>query len=171
MMLMTSCLISLTLTSLFLFMNHPLAMGLVLLIQTLILSMSVGLLTPTFWFSYILFLVFLGGMLVLFIYVSSLASNEMFSLSTKSFVLFGSLMMMTLFIMLVADPLYSNNLSSFIELDIFTQLPNMYSMFVLKMYNTLNYTLTMVMIIYLLLALVIVANIVIINEGPLRPLT
>ena len=33
------------------------------------------------WISYILFLIFLGATLVLFIYVASLASNEMFKLS------------------------------------------------------------------------------------------
>ena len=50
-------------------------MGLTLLIQTILVSIISGLITKTFWFSYILFLVFLGGILVLFIYVTSLASN------------------------------------------------------------------------------------------------
>nr|QNV11699.1 NADH dehydrogenase subunit 6 [Rhamphomyia barbata] len=65
----------------FMQMNHPLAMGLMLLMQTFLICLITGLMTKSFWFSYILFLIFLGGMLVLFIYVTSLASNEMFSMS------------------------------------------------------------------------------------------
>jgi len=36
-----------------------------------------------FWFSYILFIIIIGGILVLFIYITRLASNEIFSPSNK----------------------------------------------------------------------------------------
>jgi NADH-ubiquinone oxidoreductase chain 6 len=80
-------------------------MGLVLLIQTLIVALLTGVLASSFWFSYILFLVFLGGMLVLFIYVTRLASNEMFSISAKSLLLTGALFTTGLAILLINDPL------------------------------------------------------------------
>nr|WDY17715.1 NADH dehydrogenase subunit 6 [Polydesmus sp. GZCS-2019] len=35
-----------------------------------------GVLLPLFWFSYVVLLVFLGGLLVIFVYVSSLCPNE-----------------------------------------------------------------------------------------------
>jgi NADH-ubiquinone oxidoreductase chain 6 len=38
----------------------------------------------SFWYSYILILVFLGGMLILFIYVASIASNEVLNLRRKT---------------------------------------------------------------------------------------
>lgn len=152
-------------------MNHPLAIGLILLIQTLIISAAVGLILPTFWFSYILFLVFLGGILVLFIYVTSLASNEMFSLSTNSILILLGGVAATALIVIIIDPTSLNNLSSFNEITTLTHLPEVYNIYIFKIYNLLNYILTIVIIIYLLLALVIVANIVIVNEGPLRPLT
>lgn len=62
-------------------MLHPLSIGLTLLFQTCLICLSSGLLNQSFWFSYILFLIFLGGILVLFIYVASLASNEPFNFS------------------------------------------------------------------------------------------
>lgn len=37
---------------------------------------SLGLIFPTFWLSYIVLLTFLGGLLVLFVYVASLSPNE-----------------------------------------------------------------------------------------------
>ena len=37
----------------------------------------------SFWFSYILFIIIIGGILVLFIYIRRLASNEIFSPSNK----------------------------------------------------------------------------------------
>lgn len=61
--------------------SHPLTIGLILIIQTLIIAFFSRLFLPSFWFSYILILVFIGGLLVLFVYVSTLASNEQINLT------------------------------------------------------------------------------------------
>ena len=66
---------------LFMTIKHPLSMGAVLLFQTLIIAVFSGLILPSFWYSYILVLVFLGGILILFIYVASMAANEKFTQS------------------------------------------------------------------------------------------
>nr|QIJ99776.1 NADH dehydrogenase subunit 6 [Caenis sp. JYZ-2020] len=171
MMTIIFCFLSFSLSLIFIFMSHPLAMGLSLLLQTLLLSMSAGLLLPTFWFSYILFLVFLGGMLVLFIYVASLASNEMFTISTNlSLIMLVSLLCLFM-ILLFSDSLMFNYPNIFMDFLTTHMNLNIINTFIFKMYNFMNYILTLMMIIYLLLALVIVANIVTVYEGPLRPLT
>nr|ARH53945.1 NADH dehydrogenase subunit 6 [Mordellochroa milleri] len=72
-------LLNMSLAITLIFLSHPLSMGLVLLCQTLIISLLMGNLSLTFWFSYILFIVMVGGMLVLFLYMTSIASNEKFS--------------------------------------------------------------------------------------------
>jgi NADH-ubiquinone oxidoreductase chain 6 len=54
-------------------------MGLVILILTILLAVNLGSLTSSFWLSYVLILVLLGGLLVIFVYISLLASNELFS--------------------------------------------------------------------------------------------
>jgi NADH-ubiquinone oxidoreductase chain 6 len=56
-------------------------MGLVLIVHTIRIGVVTGIMARNFWFSYILFLVFLGGVLVLFIYITRLASNEKFIFS------------------------------------------------------------------------------------------
>merc|ERR1739838_23170 len=98
---------------------HPLAIGLALLFQTILICCTTGLSNLSFWFSYILFLIFLGGILVLFIYVTSLASNEMFKPSIVSFILIMAVST-TGILFLALDPiLISQNLmlkiSSFIK--------------------------------------------------------
>nr|YP_010385084.1 NADH dehydrogenase subunit 6 [Lydina aenea]UPL65094.1 NADH dehydrogenase subunit 6 [Lydina aenea] len=158
----------------FIFMNmkHPLAMGLILLIQTMLISSSSGLMTKSFWFSYILFLVFLGGMLVLFIYVTSLASNEMFSFSIKlmmmSLMLFLMMMMMLYLYKKNLLMQYKNleiqsiyNLNSYIKEN---------ALSLNKLYNYPNNLLTILLMNYLLITLIVVVKITKMFKGPLRPM-
>nr|YP_009663913.1 NADH dehydrogenase subunit 6 [Hydrotaea aenescens]QCW07946.1 NADH dehydrogenase subunit 6 [Hydrotaea aenescens] len=154
------------------FMNvkHPLAMGLTLLIQTSLISMMTGLMSKTFWFSYILFLVFIGGMLVLFIYVTSLASNEMFSFSMKllmmSFILFFLTLLSIYFIDKNLLLQYSN-----LEMNSITYM-NSYlmenSLSLNKLYNYPTNLLTILLMNYLLITLIAVVKITNLHKGPLR---
>nr|YP_009742192.1 NADH dehydrogenase subunit 6 [Scolytus seulensis]QID77575.1 NADH dehydrogenase subunit 6 [Scolytus seulensis] len=64
----------------FLMITHPLALGAVLMSQAIMIALICSLFNTTAWFSYILFLVMVGGMLVMFIYMTSVASNEKFNL-------------------------------------------------------------------------------------------
>nr|QHD20130.1 NADH dehydrogenase subunit 6 [Aedes busckii] len=156
----------------FMQMKHPLAMGLMLLIQTFLTSMLTGMFVKTFWFSYMLFLIFMGGMLVLFIYVTSLSSNEMFSMSLK-LMFFMMMMMMTFYIMYmyidlsIIEIFINNN-----EMNSFT-LNNMNSENSLelnKMYNFPTNLITLLLINYLFLTLLMTVKITKKNHGPLRPM-
>nr|AMH85692.1 NADH dehydrogenase subunit 6 [Paralucilia sp. ACMJ-2016] len=158
----------------FIFMNmkHPLAMGLTLLIQTTLVCLTSGLMTKSFWFSYILFLVFLGGMLVLFIYVTSLASNEMFTFSIK--LLFISLsilfvMIITLFFMDKNILLQYQNLEIKSICDMNSYLTEN-SLSLNKLYNYPTNLLTILLMNYLLITLIAVVKITKLFKGPLRPM-
>nr|AEP27650.1 NADH dehydrogenase subunit 6 [Platypus cylindrus] len=59
-------------------LNHPMLLMLTLLIQTTFISMSMGILYISFWFSYMMFLILIGSILILFTYMTSVASNEKF---------------------------------------------------------------------------------------------
>jgi NADH-ubiquinone oxidoreductase chain 6 len=63
--------------------KHSIAIGLILLIQAVIVCLIRGKIYRSFWFSYILFIIIIGGILVVFIYITRLASNETFSPSNK----------------------------------------------------------------------------------------
>nr|URT60591.1 NADH dehydrogenase subunit 6 [Nepsalus decorillus] len=152
----------------FIQIKHPLAMGLTLLIQTIIISLTCGLYTYSYWFAYILFLIMLGGMLVLFIYVTSLASNELFSFSILNFTLSILLLSITLVIILFMDKtiLLLNNIEmmKFNMNNLFTE--NELSLN--KLYNNPTMNITLMMMNYLLLTLIVIVKIVNINYGPLR---
>nr|YP_010262143.1 NADH dehydrogenase subunit 6 [Esanthelphusa keyini (nom. nud.)]UIB42750.1 NADH dehydrogenase subunit 6 [Esanthelphusa keyini (nom. nud.)] len=154
------------LSFLFTFLNHPLSMGLTLLVQTIIISIFVGFFTFSFWFSYILFLIFLGGLLVLFIYVASLASNEKFSfsLSTMSIMTTFLVIMMTLYMSL--DLILIPNLSNLSTSSIFPLISTQF--FMSWIFNYPSVYFTIMIILYLLLTLIVVVKITNLVKSPLR---
>nr|QQV73471.1 NADH dehydrogenase subunit 6 [Anthomyza sp. DY-2021] len=155
----------------FIKMNHPLAMGLMLLIQTILISLLTGFMTKSFWFSYILFLIFLGGMLVLFIYVTSLASNEMFSFSMKLMVWTMGLFIVFSLIFLLTDSMMTSLLFNNLETSTLNYMYSFYTENALtlnKLYNYPTNLITFLLMNYLLITLIAVVKITKLFYGPLR---
>nr|YP_009469728.1 NADH dehydrogenase subunit 6 [Sphodromantis lineola]AVE15583.1 NADH dehydrogenase subunit 6 [Sphodromantis lineola] len=157
--------ISMTLSIIFLFLNHPLSMGLILFLQAISMCLISGYMSISFWFSYVLLLIYLGGMLVLFMYVTSLASNEMFFYSNKIFftILFLPLIFMTIYYL---NTIYPMNLYENLENSLILNLTS--NNFLLKMYNQPMNMLTIMIASYLFLTLIAVVKIINIYKGPLR---
>nr|YP_009121617.1 NADH dehydrogenase subunit 6 [Heliconius ismenius]AJF94292.1 NADH dehydrogenase subunit 6 [Heliconius ismenius] len=160
--------------SLFMFFtNNPLSMGLFILMQTLLICILSGMLINTYWFSYILFLIFLGGLLVLFIYVSSIASNELFKISIfNKMLMFLSILFLIMFSFYFKNNLFWMNLYfndemlNFFNLFLFSN--NEYNFNLSKLYNEQTYLLMLMLIIYLFITLIAVVKITNIFFGPLR---
>nr|YP_008757947.1 NADH dehydrogenase subunit 6 [Glyphodes quadrimaculalis]AGU90890.1 NADH dehydrogenase subunit 6 [Glyphodes quadrimaculalis] len=156
-----------------LFLNHPLSMGLMILMQTMLTCMISGIMLSSYWFSYILFLTFLGGLLVLFIYVSSIASNEMFKISFNLNLIF----MLLISLMMIFSIIYMNNLN-WMNFNINLEMKNFFNMYLFfnnenkinlsKLYNNQTFLMMMMMIIYLFITLIAVVKITNIFYGPLR---
>lgn len=111
-------------------------------------------------------------MLVLFIYVTSLASNEIFSFSIKIFILSSLILFLSLisiFLMdnrIIANFLRNNEIYSIIDIKSFI---NENTVSLNKLYNFPTNILTILLINYLFLTLIAVVKITNIYEGPLRP--
>lgn len=150
--------------------NHPLAIGLILLTQTVLICLLTGTIRKTFWFSYILFLIFLGGILVLFIYVTALASNEIFKISIKLILITFLLYFIITNLFIITDYIILNN---FIRNETQT-LNNLYSyipensLTLNKLYNFPVNLITILLINYLLITLIAVVKVTKIFHGPLR---
>lgn len=141
-------------------------MGLNLLTQTIIISFSAGLNTYSFWFSYILFLIFLGGILVLFIYVASLASNEIF-MPSLILTFFTSIFIILLFLLFyLLDPVLISS-SSYLPNSTIYNLPST-TYITSWIFNTPSILFTIFIISYLLLTLLVVIKIINLYKGPLR---
>nr|AII02395.1 NADH dehydrogenase subunit 6 [Lacosoma valva] len=157
------------------FLNHPLSIGLMILLQTTLMCLLSSMIISTYWFSYILFLTFMGGLLVLFIYVSSIASNEMFNLSMNMKIMFSMIMFISFTMMLIYNKnLNWMNFSMNMEMNNFI---NSYMFFnnenkinLNKLYNNQTFMMMMMMVIYLFITLIAVVKITNIFYGPLRSL-
>nr|AIW64964.1 NADH dehydrogenase subunit 6 [Nyctemera arctata albofasciata] len=156
-----------------LFLLNPLSMGLMILIQTLLICLISGMLIKTYWFSYILFLTFLGGLLVLFIYVSSIASNELFKPSFKlKMIFFFICILMIILQFFFFNNLFWMNLSfnsdmnNFFNLNMFINNENKINLS--KLYNNQTYMMMLMLMIYLFITLIAVVKITNIFYGPLR---
>nr|YP_009741015.1 NADH dehydrogenase subunit 6 [Traulia orchotibialis]QID04042.1 NADH dehydrogenase subunit 6 [Traulia orchotibialis] len=157
----------------FIKLNHPMSMMILIILQTLLVGFMMGTMMESFWLSYILFLTFLGGMLVLFIYITSIASNEMFQI--KSIMMIFTLMM---WVIITLTLIYMNK-TMFIDLIKNTETMNInnsinyqeMTMSLEKLYNKPTFIITMMMMIYLFLALLAVVKITNINQGPIRKIS
>nr|AVJ52560.1 NADH dehydrogenase subunit 6 [Acanthosoma nigrodorsum] len=155
MMLMTSMAI------LIMFLNHPLSMGLLLVLQTIIVALTTGMIAGYFLMSYIITIIMLSGALVLFIYMASVASNEMFHTPIK---LMGMFMIVNIMMpFLIYDTKIMEN-----EMINFNFMTNMEIMSTMKLFSNPSAYITILMIMYLLFTMIVVSNNVNINEGPLR---
>lgn len=157
---------------LFLISKHPLGIGLILIFQTILISLLSRIRAINFWFSYILFLIFVGGLLILFIYVISLASNEIFNFSLKIFINKISLFFIFIFLLYFIDfyllNFFNKNLESF-KLEDSKILTLESRELINKIYNFPRNIITIILIIYLFLCLIAICKIINIFEGPLRP--
>nr|QRW36238.1 NADH dehydrogenase subunit 6 [Deronectes angusi] len=171
-MFLTMCMINLSMTFMFMFINHPMSMGMILMIQTILISMITGFFSLSMWFSFILFLIMIGGMLILFMYMTSIASNEKFSFSLNMFILFLIFFFITFFLLLNLDMSMINllfkttNSMEMINKMISFKNENMYSLN--SLYNKPLYMITIMLINYLLLTLIATVKITKFNYGPLR---
>nr|AWB99873.1 NADH dehydrogenase subunit 6 [Anopheles rondoni] len=168
--IMTLCLI---MSFIFMQMKHPLSMGLMLLIQTFLTCLITSIYVKTFWFSYVLFLIFLGGMLILFIYVTSLSSNEMFSMSFKLTMI--SLIIFSIFTILffIIDKSLIEQFITNMEMEKLSNMNNLINENILslnKMYNFPTNLITLLLINYLFLTLLVTVKITKKFYGPLRPM-
>nr|WGM81288.1 NADH dehydrogenase subunit 6 [Gibbosula laosensis] len=63
------------------FPMHPLSLGLMVLLMAFITCTLVASTSP--WYAYMLFFIFIGGMLVMFAYIASLSPNTTFSVNNQ----------------------------------------------------------------------------------------
>nr|ARH53905.1 NADH dehydrogenase subunit 6 [Lampyris noctiluca] len=150
----------------FMFMEHPMSMGLILLMQTILISLMTSMMGINSWFSYILFLVMVGGMLILFTYMTSVASNEMFKYSNILIITLTCLSLSLIFMLGKKSFMYnfsSNSIESFP-----LQNQENFSIVLMKYLSFPMMFIWLMLIIYLLITMIAVVKITMIKYGPLR---
>uniref|UniRef100_A0AAU7VAP4 NADH-ubiquinone oxidoreductase chain 6 n=1 Tax=Stenopsocus longitudinalis TaxID=3074942 RepID=A0AAU7VAP4_9NEOP len=151
---------------LFFYLNNPLTLGLILICQTLALTFFLGSLMKSFWFLYLLILIFIGGMLVLFIYVTSIFPNEKFDINNNNSINIITFMAL-LGIMLFIYNNFFNLTPSFDSLESLI-LANKFLTPSVKMFSFNTSMLFIFMVNYLFYCMIVVIKITNFFKGPLR---
>lgn len=140
----------------FLLSTSPQVLILVLLFQTIIFSILIYICRLKIWFSYIIFLVIVGGLLILFLYLSRLISNKNIILfSNKKIIIFLRFPIVYFIFNFFFDNFKLDSVN-FITERIF------------KLVCSLNLGLYLFLVVYLLFALFIVITILKKSSSPLR---
>nr|YP_010944284.1 NADH dehydrogenase subunit 6 [Perforatus perforatus]WLW42150.1 NADH dehydrogenase subunit 6 [Perforatus perforatus] len=160
MMMNTIMIMMFMMNLIFLFMFHPLAMIFVLILQTMLISIMMYSITQFPWFSYTLILVFLGGMLILFTYMSNIASNEMFKPNLK--MLFPLIIAPAITIFITRPKQNLSSESKTLSSEQFSNLT------IFKPFSLSIMPMTLLMASYIILTLLTVVKISKMNQGPLR---
>lgn len=129
----------------------PLALGLWVLILSIRISFLIGLIYSS-WFGFILFLIYIGGMLVMFAYFVRIQPNQQFRLKNSFF--FSFLVFLNLII---------NNYPITLDLFCFND------WWINSLFNLSNVRIIILLGFVLFLALVIVVKITTLMIAPLRP--
>nr|YP_010944764.1 NADH dehydrogenase subunit 6 [Galiteuthis armata]WMC20862.1 NADH dehydrogenase subunit 6 [Galiteuthis armata] len=152
-----------SLSSVCLMVIQPLSLGFMLMMLTLFISGLLSIIIFS-WYGYLLFLVYIGGLLVMFMYVISLVPNLIF-VSSKvfmyMFMIFFSFLFMNFFVMKEFISVDIKNFSLFGYSS-----ESMYGSSMIMMYD--NYMCYLLLGVVLLFLLISVVKICYYCEGPLR---
>nr|YP_009692123.1 NADH dehydrogenase subunit 6 [Leptocentrus albolineatus]QEG98462.1 NADH dehydrogenase subunit 6 [Leptocentrus albolineatus] len=135
----------------------PMSMGIMLLIQTFLMILIMNSMNLSSWIPMITFLTMIGGLLIIFMYMSSITSNEKFKFNYK-------MMFITLTMMMPTEELlnkYQNQ--EYLSMEEFMNPITSMT----KMYNK-SMMMTMLMVMYLMLTMITINKIIKLFEGPLR---
>nr|YP_010478452.1 NADH dehydrogenase subunit 6 [Nesophrosyne makaihe]UVI59896.1 NADH dehydrogenase subunit 6 [Nesophrosyne makaihe] len=140
-------------------LKTPMSMGVMLLVLTTTTTILMTHILTTGWIPMIMFLMLVGGLLILFIYMSSIASNEKFTANVFMVIIPSLVLILPLESMMVESMMNENLLSMMLNDNI--------SM--VKIYNKKTFVITVFMFMYLLMSMIVVTKIIKIFKGPLRP--
>nr|UZA66689.1 NADH dehydrogenase subunit 6 [Tanystylum sp. JZ-2022] len=156
--MMTSMMI---LSMLFMLTKNPLMMIMIIILQTLNISLMTSYFNKSFFTSYVLILIFLGGMLVIFIYMASLSSNEKINLNFKWLSITSlSTALLTIPLMKSSTPFTKSSMHlNFMSNDLTSSIT--------KIYNNMI-PLTMIMAAYLMITLFVIVKTSKFHKGPIR---
>nr|QRW36452.1 NADH dehydrogenase subunit 6 [Notocrater youngi] len=145
-------------------MLQPLSLGLCIMLMTMLFAILLGM-TFTSWYAYILFLVFIGGLLVMFAYVSVLAPNSFFSSLKSSMSVAATTLISIPLMILITSPAPKSLTPPEMDTNMLKSLTSTGKMLV-----SISSTSIMISLgILLLIALLAVVKICYYHQSPLRP--
>nr|AOY39640.1 NADH dehydrogenase subunit 6 [Scolytinae sp. BMNH 1039996] len=152
-------------SSMFIILNHPLALGGLLLLQTILMALMSGFMFINFWFSYILFLIMVGGMMIMFMYMTSIASNEKFLMPNSP--IWPFLLIFPFLMIIISMKLMDHSLLPKISNLMQSNSPKSLFMSLNKFFNWPNFCMLIMLMMYLLITLIAIVKI---TGKPMKPI-
>nr|YP_010414156.1 NADH dehydrogenase subunit 6 [Acyrthosiphon caraganae]URQ84752.1 NADH dehydrogenase subunit 6 [Acyrthosiphon caraganae] len=142
-------------------MKSPISSNLIILIQTMTLTMMINLINKTAWISFMVFILYIGGLMIIFLYISSIAFNELnISKNYKNMIYKIIFMSLTLFYLKL-----SLNMENMTYENKFMFEDNFY---LLNMFTLPNNLLIYMIMFILFFMLILIIWMLKINKGPIR---
>nr|YP_009974404.1 NADH dehydrogenase subunit 6 [Chanohirata hamata]QNJ33334.1 NADH dehydrogenase subunit 6 [Chanohirata hamata] len=141
-------------------MKTPMSMGIMLMIQTFLSTIIIAKSMSSSWMPMIMFLMLIGGLLILFMYMSSIASNEKFKISMKMF-------LPSILIVMLSEDMLLEKINQNSNMNMYNMEMLSLNMIFMKKYLII----TLLIFLMLLLTMVSVIYIMKIHKGPLRSKT
>nr|YP_009917442.1 NADH dehydrogenase subunit 6 [Roxasellana stellata]QLJ57889.1 NADH dehydrogenase subunit 6 [Roxasellana stellata] len=138
-------------------LSTPMSMGILLMLQTFLSTIMFSSMLNSSWITMIMFMMLIGGLLILFMYMSSIASNEKFKPNIKM------LMMMLIIMYPLEELMFDIQLNDNQNNNLINEMLSLS-----KIYNKKTWIITMLMFYYLLLTMIAITKIIKIYKGPLR---
>nr|YP_002970758.1 NADH dehydrogenase subunit 6 [Helotrephes sp. NKMT027]ACJ69570.1 NADH dehydrogenase subunit 6 [Helotrephes sp. NKMT027] len=149
-------------STMFLMCNHPLSMGIILIMNILMATMITGMIINSYMYSYILFIIMLSGMLVLFMYMAAIASNEKFKMNKM---MISSFIIMSISALIAVMSIKNIPL---IKAEFFSFNSTPQYLDLMKLFEGKTMFITMIMVIYLLVTMILASFIANSFDGPMR---
>nr|YP_009987541.1 NADH dehydrogenase subunit 6 [Epeurysa nawaii]QBZ38001.1 NADH dehydrogenase subunit 6 [Epeurysa nawaii]QBZ38014.1 NADH dehydrogenase subunit 6 [Epeurysa nawaii] len=147
-------------------LNHPISLGSMLMIQSILTSINLIFMAKNSWYSLILFVTFSSGIMIMFMYMSSITSNEKFKPSMKMMILY-LIMMVTLTILNIKlDLNLIFNIKLTDQLIYFQE--NEEKISIIKNISNKKIYLTTLLTLIILMVLIAISNLINSFEGPLK---
>nr|UVU30538.1 NADH deshydrogenase subunit 6 [Xorides funiuensis] len=150
---------------------HPLMLMMLLILYTLMMSNKMNLFYKS-WIPFITFLIMIGGLMIIFLYIISLANNELLSLNKNILIKFLFKFIIMIFMLFI---MFNNNYMmkwyeniNIIENSNFTKSSNINMNF---MYENINNWMSMFIMIYLYYSMICIMNLCYKFKSPLRQLS
>nr|YP_009139051.1 NADH dehydrogenase subunit 6 [Cacopsylla coccinea]AKE49766.1 NADH dehydrogenase subunit 6 [Cacopsylla coccinea] len=151
--------ISILNSSVIMISTHPISFGVILLLQTTLLSICTRMLLNSSWIPLTMFLVMIGGLMILFLYITSICSNKKPTFIQPSFYQMTLMFLVWIFLKNFEIPVFMNE---------FLNVKDFCNMEFIKLYLPLNIFSSNFMFLYLLVMLIIMIEILSLNKGPMR---
>lgn len=147
---------------------HPISLIFILIILTFLVCFKINLLIKSI-ISFILFLIIIGGLIVIFMYITRLANNELFSFNLKNFIININKITPIILLLLITTLIYKQiifiNLIESFNLNNWSEINYKYINII---YKEINNNSSYFIIIYLYYSIICIINICYKLKAPLR---